>query len=237
MIEGHLLSFARMYGALLLLPLSSLGLGETKRIMIAFLLSWVIGVREFNVELLIIEFILGMLIALPSMLLLDFLIQGAEIFDVSRGASMDVVYSPNTQHHEHTLQQLVRVAGIAIYFSSGAVLSLFKGLVDAPSISFMSNDQISRVIIYVIQEVGVGVICFVLPFALACGLIEFVIGWGAKSLPSLSLANESFLLRMIAGGFFLQFAASAESIETVGRLFDMSSKMGISVLGALSEGG
>lgn len=236
MIEYYILSFTRVYGALLLFPFSAFGISESKRIALASMLAWVVGPKQFHHELILIEFIIGMMVAFPSILLIDFFVQAAEIFDASRGASMDVVYSPNTQHHEHSLQQIVRVCGVTIYFSSGAVESLLSGLIQIPSIELLTFAHLGRVLIYTVQEVSVGLICLVLPFAFASAFIEFVIGWGVKAVPNLSSSNESYLMRLIAGAFFLQFAASAESIEGIKEMFVSTTEMGVKVLSTLAGG-
>lgn len=236
MIEPYLMSFARVYGALLLLPLSSFGIGEAKRIALAGMLALVVGAKNFQIEFIVIEFIIGLMVALPSMLLLDFFIQGAEIFDVSRGASMDVVYSPNTQHHEHSLQQIIRVCGLSIYFSSGAVAALIRGLTRVPHVDFLTVNDFGKVIMFTLQEVGTNVICLVLPFAFASAFIEFVICWGVKALPNLSASNESYLLRLIAGAFFLQFSTSDQSIQGARDILNSVTQMGVVVLGAASGG-
>lgn len=236
MIEEYILSFARVYGALLLFPFSAFGISEPKRIALVIMLAWVVGPREFHFEFIILEFVIGMMVAFPSMLLIDFFVQAAEIFDASRGASMDVIYSPNTQHHEHSLQQIVRVCGVTVYFSSGAVGTLLSGLIQIPTIQVLTFTHLGQVLMYTVQEVSVGLICLVLPFAFASAFIEFVIGWGVKAVPNLSSSNESFFMRLLAGVFFLKFAASAQSIDGIKELFVSTTKMGVNVLSALSGG-
>jgi len=214
-IELYALSFARAYGVFLMIPLTAVGISETQRISIAALFGIILGPKHFELTLLPAEFFIGIVLALPVTLFLDFFIQAAECFDSARGSSQDVIYSPLTQHQEHSLQQVVRVLGIALLCSSNALGFLLEGCTRVQSGVLWSGPTLGKIIFNLVQEIGVGVICFVIPFSIAAAIIEFVMGWAAKLLPNLSITNELFLLRLIAGVVFLRFAVTPQTILSI----------------------
>lgn len=225
-IEPYLPNFARLFGALVLLPLDSLGF--TKKISLAALLSICLGPKETGN--LLFEFLLGVAIAFPVVLVIDSLVSAAELYDTTRGQTIDVVYAPNGQHNDHSLQLIVRTLAVVLFFLSDASLVLYKSVISLPSIEVSSIEVLGRGLGFAVQEAVHLILILVLPFSFLCAAIEYFIGWVSKILPQLSLYNEAFYARMISGILFLLVLFSAERYELLSELLRSASKATFSIL-------
>lgn len=219
-IEPYLPNFARIFGALVLLPFDSLGF--TKKISLAAVLSICLGPKYTgNIGF---EFLLGVAIAFPIVIIIDSLASAAELYDTARGQTIDVVYAPNGQHNDHSLQLVVRTLAVVLFFLSDASLVLFRSVVQAPELSFVNLDTLGRGVGYVVQEAVAFILFLILPFSFLCSIIEYFIGWVTKAIPQLSLYNEAFYARMISGLLFLLVIFSAERFELLSELLRSGAK-------------
>jgi flagellar biosynthesis protein FliR len=225
-IEEYLPNFARVFGALVFLPLDHLGF--TKKISLAATISVCLGPKaEAN---LLCEFLLGVFIAIPVVLIMDSLVSAAELFDTARGQTIDVMYAPNGQHNDHSLQLLVRTFVVVLFFLSDASLVMLRSVITAPELDVTSIESLGRGIGFAVQEAVSLMLFLVLPFAAVCATVEYFLGWASKVLPQLSLYNEAFFARMISGCLFLLGLFSAERFDQLTELLRSAAKATISFL-------
>lgn len=200
--------FLRAIGLLILLPLGGAGVGHLMRASLALCLAIVffeplkgsaIGIND-----LVFEFFIGMLIGLPTALVVGAAAMWAELVDSGRGQSVSLLYDPLSGQTSNASTSLARYA----VWASILVLGVLEQLIGAYAASLDSFvvgasvalpwDVLGEEYLKVLMPILTQTFQLYLPFGIVFLFVDFGFGVIGKLVPQLNPFGETFLLKTLA---------------------------------------
>jgi type III secretory pathway component EscT len=206
--------FARCFGSLVLLPLGSGFSSYSRQFIIAVLetvfIIW--GVRvDANLDFIniISEFVIGVLISLPTVLVLEGAISFGSLIDTGRGQNQASLYEPVRNLQLNIMGLLYSNYCFVIALSSGLLLQLIvvveKSIhvlplnkVELYSLFRQSNEILNFIGLYLAGTLS----CFIV-FASLYLVIDIAMSFIAKAAHSIGLESEIFQLKTYSSFFLL----------------------------------
>ncbi|MCB0338510.1 MAG: flagellar biosynthetic protein FliR [Bdellovibrionales bacterium] len=176
------------------------------------------------------EFLLGILVALPTYLLVQVMAGWGEIFDSARGQTIGRWYDPSGNGAgDSPTARLLEGASWAFLVLSGALIVMLSGFAESlllfpvgagsPDSAGDLGMQTVKLIIANLDQL----FSLFLPVAALFFILDLLSGFLAKLLPNLSLSSETFQIKSILGLFLLGALVShGGSIDILSKLWGSS---------------
>lgn len=215
--------FCRALGLFAFLPFGSELTGVALRFVLAAGLAVIFGTNlqtsDFVVHGLLIEFLIGILISLPLILILNLAESFGELIDNGRGQTIAQNYDPISNNSISHLAIFSKNFVLAYLFIAGNLdlnIAAFKeSLSLVPIYKYANlNFQIlgSKLLVYLTASLD-GLLSTSLIFLATFLLIEFAIGIIGKLVPNVSLTTENYLCKSFAA-FMLILMLLGFKLET-----------------------
>lgn len=211
-IQG-LISFApvfmRCFGLLVLIPLGDSTAVHRRAGLAAGLTFFICGeipnTGECSIVSLIIEFIIGLFLALPAAVTISLAASFGELFDTQRGQMIGSVYDPLSSEVSSSSSVLFSNLSWAVLCSVGFLETILAAVIRSFSIltpgsgSVTTLSEISLAMFKLLIFTFTGCITTFLPVALLFLLIDSGLALISKSVPHLSLLSEATQIKSALG--------------------------------------
>ncbi len=202
--------FFRLLGLLCLLPLAGEQLAFYTKLSLAAAFSLVflpyLSISEgCTVQHVCLEFILGMLLSIPLLLLVEGGSVLGELYDIGRGQTLATAYDSLSQVPQSVTATFARQYVWALLVLAGALTLLIKYFAQSLLLVPVGTAELSRLLNITVQLLPVisylfnQVLLLFLPWLLVFFLIDLLLLVTGVLIPGLNVNCESMLLKSFAG--------------------------------------
>ena len=200
------LLFMRGLGVIALLPFGRTIVGTSQRTFLAAGLAILFFdplalPQSVTPAGLLAEFVIGVLISVPAVMVISCVSMCGELIDSGRGQTIGLLYSPLSGHGASSTSMLGSVGIWAFLLFFGILETLMSGLVSSiallplGSFAFTELDIIGRNLLAVIEPILSLTFSFYFPFAILFLVIDLGFGFVAKLTPQANPYSEAIQLK------------------------------------------
>lgn len=206
--------FIRALGVFAFLPFGSDLSGVLQKFTLALALSiFVILKAPFfpaaDLIALPFEFLIGICLVIPALLMIELAAMFGELFDVGRGQTIAQVYDPLSFTQASLMSQFSRYFIIALLLVSGLLEKIWCAfdasfeVVKPGGYPLSALPQLGAALLAIEFQFLKGMFSAFLPIGLGFLTIEFCFGIVAKALPQVNLPSEPFQVKALFSFLFL----------------------------------
>lgn len=215
----------RCLGVISLLPLAQGAVSQLQRfslsLLIALALQGVVPAQSFSFWGLAGEFLIGIIIAVPTAIVLECAAIWGELLDWGRGQTMANLIDPLTHRSTAPTAMLLHWAIWIYVITAGGLELVLNGfaqsfqLVPAFALEVSMLPGIGQRLLVLIGQQLSGVFGIFLPLACIYLLVDFCVGILSKLLPQVSFTHESFISKSALALIFLCIVSQMQLEESL----------------------
>lgn len=223
--------FLRACGMMAVLPFGGDSFAQILRVSLAAGIALIYGPYVTSYEgagvvALIAEFILGVIIALPTAITVSLAEMMGELLDNGRGQSLARLYDPNSGQDSHSVLSVLGKWWVwGVILSLGALEANLVALISSfnfiPSRGFNINNfsEIGLNLLTIVSTMLVNFLLAFMPFAILFLVIDLAFGFFSRLVSNLSTSGESFMVKTIATSIII---LALQSFDLMPAMYQMS---------------